>query len=192
MSFALPKELNFHETIPVDRDSHQETQVITPITGNVSYLGANQDTIIFNIPRGEYDSVFDPKSSYLSFRFVNSGTATTRVKGSVDSIIGRVETRHGPTTLEVINNYDGLVQSLMDTCYDVSDRTNFLSLTNGTGNTVPTNTLGVSFTAQNAPQFFPILLLSGVCGTLARSYVPVYDLFMVLTQRQIVLITLIM
>jgi hypothetical protein len=47
-------KLNFHETIPVDRGSHQETQVITPMTGNVSYLGANQDTIIFNIPRGGY------------------------------------------------------------------------------------------------------------------------------------------
>jgi hypothetical protein len=69
-----------------------------------------------------------------------------------------------------------LVQSLIATCYDVRDRTNFLSLTNGTGNTVPTNTLGVSFTAQNAPQCFSIQLLSGVCGTLARSYVPVYDL----------------
>ena len=49
MSFALPKELNFHDTIPVDRGSHHESQVITPMTGNVSYLGANQDTIIFKI-----------------------------------------------------------------------------------------------------------------------------------------------
>ena len=88
----------------------------------VSYLGANQDTIIFNIPRGGYDTVFDPKSSYLAFRFVNSGTASTALKGSVDSIIARLETRHGPTSLEVINNYDGLVQALIDCCYNTAER----------------------------------------------------------------------
>ena len=103
MSSALPKELNFHDTISVDRGSHQETQVITPMAGNVSYLGANQDTIIFNVPRGGYDTVFDPKSSYLAFCFVNSGIASSKLKGSVDSIIGRLETRHGPTTLKVVN-----------------------------------------------------------------------------------------
>ena len=80
----------------------------------MSYLGANQDTSIFNIPMGGYDTVFDPKSKYLAFRFVNNGTATTRLKTSVDSMIGKLETRHGFMPWEVIYNYAGLVQAMMD------------------------------------------------------------------------------
>ena len=47
MSFALPKELNFHDNIPADRGSHQESQVLTPMMGNMSYLGVYLEILLF-------------------------------------------------------------------------------------------------------------------------------------------------
>ena len=67
--------------------------------------------------------------SNLAFCFVNSGTASTVLKGSVDSLIAILETRYGPSILEIINNYDGLVQGLIESWYNTAERQGYLAFT---------------------------------------------------------------
>ena len=173
--FVIPKELNYHETIPLDYGSTQNTVVVTPLTGNVSYSGINQDTIIFQIPRGGANTVFDGKTSFFRFRFANTGVNTTFFKSTADAIIGRLEVRHGANTLEIVNNYEGLVSALIDCSVNQSDRASSWAITNGTSLTSG-SLLGANFAAQNAVQYFSLPLVSGVVGTLSRSYLAIYDL----------------
>lgn len=174
MNFSLPKELDYTRTIGSDRGSHQETQVITPLTGNTTYSGANQDTIIFQIPRGGADTVFDPKSSYLRFRVNNTSTSYTWAfkNSTVDSIFGRLETRHGPNTLEIINNYEGIVSAIFDSSVDPSDRGACFAIERGS---ISASILSSQIAAAGT-QYFCTSLLSGVVGTLSRNYIPTFAL----------------
>ena len=50
------------------------------------------------------------------------------LKSSVDLIIARLETRHGPSALEINTHHDDIVQGMIDCCYNTAERQGYLSV----------------------------------------------------------------
>ena len=70
MSVALPEQLNFEKTMPLDGGCTQQIAIAQPITGSGSYtLGSY---FIINIPRCGPEYVFDPMNSFLRFNVYNA------------------------------------------------------------------------------------------------------------------------
>ena len=174
MSVALPEQLNFEKTMPLDGGCTQQIAIAQPITGSGSYtLGSY---FIINIPRCGPDYVFDPMNSFLRFNVYNAdGTGVLAWDHSVCSLVQRCEILHAGNVLETIDNYPQLSALLIDCQVEQSARITGLNLTMGCGTTLDAPGLGESFPA-NGDRYYSITLLSGICGSLARNYIPVNDL----------------
>lgn len=168
--FVIPKSLNYHETIPSSLGSSIETMVITPQTGAGSYTSGNQ--IVFFLPRVS-DAVFDPQNSYLRFKFTVNGSAAM-LSGSIDTVFYRLDVRNGGNQLELINNYHVLSSVLMDSLIDPSDRQFVYNALKGCAATSGSQS-GYAL-ANAASQYFQTQFVSGIVGTCARSYIPLYAL----------------
>ena len=113
MSVALPEQLNFEKTMPLDGGCTQQIAIAQPITGSGSYtLGSY---FIINIPRCGPEYVFDPMNSFLRFNVYNADrTGVLNWDHSVNSIIARLEVLHSGNVLETIDNYPQLSALLID------------------------------------------------------------------------------
>ncbi|CAN0070001.1 unnamed protein product [Heterosigma akashiwo] len=172
MSAAIPEKLNYKAMTPMDLGSHQETGIAVPINGTSFSAG---EEIIIHVPRSGSNAVFDPANSYLRFKYTNSdGTNNAVLCGSCDSFISRVEVRHGSAVLETISNYEVLSSMLLDSLVNPADRAHALNLSKGC-NATQGNMTGVQVDSESS-KWFSTQLISGVVGTLCKSYIPTYAL----------------
>ena len=134
MLVALPEQLNFEKSMPLDGNCKQQIAIAQPITGSGSYtLGSY---FIINIPRCGPEYVFDPMNSFLRFNVYNADrTGVLAWDHSVNSIIARLEVLHSGNVLETIDNYPQLSALLIDTQVEQSARSG-LNLTIGCGTTL--------------------------------------------------------
>ena len=174
-TIGLPEQLNFDKAIPLDGNCRQEEVTTVPITGVSSYLPGSY--FIINIPRTAPNCVFDPNNSFLRFRVVNNNAAdgaTLRLDHSVDCLFSRVEILMAGNPIEVIDNYASLSAMLTDISVEPNYRATVMSLLKGCNFTVGDPT-GVTIAGAEA-KYFSTTLISGVVGSLARSYIPIFAL----------------
>ena len=173
--YALPDVLNYAESKLNDIGSYTEISVVTPATGSAAInLG---DYFIINIPRCGSDSVLDAQGSYLRFRLKNLAAAADAILSeSCDCLFSRIEVCHNNQVIELIDNYDLLSSLLLDTQVSAIDRAQCLSITKGCHATAGTMTgQTVTHGAANG-KYYTTTLLSGVVGSLARTYIPLFAL----------------
>ena len=98
---------------------------------------------------------------------------------SADNFIQKVEILHAGNVLETIDNYQILSSILMGTQVDLSTRATSFNITKGCSSTYATlagtNIAKHSVNDANG-QWYSLTLLSGICGSLSRSYIPVFEL----------------
>ena len=174
MAVALPEQLNFERSMPLSGGSKQQLSIALPITGAGSYqLGS---TFVINIPRCADDTVFDPANSFLRFNVYNSdGTGVLSWDHSANSVIKKLDVLHAGNLVESVDNYGNLAAMLMDCQVDQSARITSLNVTQGAGTTLAEPAVGESFPAAG-DRYYSVTLLSGIVGSLCRSYIPVNDL----------------
>ena len=174
MSIALPEQLNFDKHMPIDGGSKQQMTVAVPCTGAGTYnLGTY---FMINLPRCGPDYVFDGANSFLRFQVTNNDTTNGLILDhSCDCLFQRVEILHGGCVLESIDNYNQLSHVLLDSQVPPNLRNTSLNMTKGCHATLGTIG-GVGPLTHGNSAYYTTTLISGICGSLCRGYLPVNDL----------------
>jgi len=176
MSLALVDQLNFEKQMPIDGNCSQEFSISVPSTGSGDYYAGSY--FLINIPRASHSHVFDPMNSFLRFQACNLDAGQTCVVNhSAESFIQKVEILHAGNVLETIDNYATLGAIMLDCQVEPSVRNTSLNMTQGCSGTyaaIAGPTLNKSGAGSTA--FYSLTLHSGICGSLCRSYIPVFEL----------------
>ena len=99
MSLALEDQLNFEKQMPIDGNCQQEIAIWVLATGSGDYYAGSY--FIINIVRSGPSQVFDPRNSFLLFKFevTNMDDKKLTADHSADSFLQKVEVLH-----DTINN----------------------------------------------------------------------------------------
>ena len=176
MSLALVEQLNFEKNMPIDGNCQQEIAVCVPATGSGDYYAGSY--FLLNIPRTGPSHVYDPMNSFLRFNVTNMDNQILTPDHSADSFIQKVEVLHAGNVLETIDNYGVLSSMLLDCQVDVATRSTSLNMTKGcssTSKTISATAIPAHGSVGNSV-WYSLTLISGICGSLCRNYIPVNDL----------------
>lgn len=175
MNIALPDSLNFERQIPLDGSCSQQEVTTVPITGVNEYTPGSY--FIINIPRTAPNCVLDANNSFLRFRLKNTnaaGGASLTLNNSCDCIFQRLEVMYAGNVIECIDDYSVLSNLLLDICVEPHYRSTTLNMLKGC-NTTSNLPYGETISPASS-RFYSTTLISGVVGSLARSYIPIFAL----------------
>ena len=118
-------------------------------------------------------------NSFLRFQACNiDAEQTCVVNHSADMFIQKVEVLHAGNVLETIDNYGTLSAIMLDCQVDTSIRNTSINMTKGCSGTVGAiaGPSQAKLGDATANRYYSLTLLSGICGSLCRNYIPVFEL----------------
>lgn len=167
----IVSQLDYNSGRPSDIGSFVELYSSQPSNGGV--FAQNQVTII---PIGSVgkNCVLDPVSSRLEFS-VRSDAYAWKPCGSAAAFIKSIQVMYGSAILENLNNYDAIHTALLDCTVDKNARHHQYNMLMGcSASTATADMLDGASVAVSTTRTYSISLLSGILGSLCKSYLPIY------------------